>query len=69
MKKKYKQQYLKYKEQGLCSLCGKVEPIDGKTCCQECAKKRAEAQERAREKRRLKNLCPNCGRQSPENGK
>lgn len=60
--------YARLKESGLCTACGKVPPIPGKTQCEVCAAKNRQNSEFTRRARRLSGLCLYCGREKVEQG-
>lgn len=74
----------KFKEQGLCSLCGKVPPEEGKKRCKICREKQSKDKAKSRKtlgeirytnvasfrkERADNNLCTKCGKVPPIEGK
>ena len=53
-----KERYEERKRMGLCPVCGKNRPLDGKVICGECNKLR----QQNRDYKRKHNICVKCGR-------
>ena len=54
--------YYKRKERGVCNICGKRKPVEGKLICQDCADKQKEYRNKNRQFFRENNLCVRCGK-------
>ena len=66
---KEKQRYYDRKNKGLCVICGKRKPEDGKTRCLECASKERDRRIQSRKFYLGINICPICKKRKIEPNK